>query len=81
MKSCRWARVYYDQLRTVGKGHHAALRALAFKWQRILFHCWKDGVAYNESKYIASLKKRNSPLSAWLPELNCAKHVDAPSHL
>src|SRR3954447_11100541 len=53
---------------TVGKRHHAALRALAFKWQRILFRCWKDGVAYDESKYIASLKKRNSPLSAWLPE-------------
>jgi transposase len=68
MKTCRWARVYYDQLRTVGKRHHAALRALAFKWQRILFRCWKDGVAYNESKYIASLKKRNSPLSDWLPQ-------------
>ena len=68
MKSCRWARVYYDQLRTVGKRHHAALRALAFKRQRILFRCWKDGVVYDESKYIASLKKRNSPLSAWLPE-------------
>ena len=68
MKSCRWARVYYDQLRAVGKRHHAALRALAFKWQRILFRCWQDEVAYDESKYIASLKKRNSPLSAWLPE-------------
>jgi transposase len=68
MKSCPWARIYYDKLRTVGKRHHAALRALAFKWQRILFRCWKDGVAYDESKYIASLKKRNSPLSAWLPE-------------
>jgi len=67
MKSCRWARVYYDQLRAVGKRHHAALRALAFKWQRILFRCWQDGVVYDESKYIASLKKRNSPLSAWLP--------------
>jgi hypothetical protein len=68
MKSCRWARVYYDQLRTGGKRHHAALRALAFKWQRILFRCWKDGVTYNEAKYIASLKRRNSPLGRWLPE-------------
>jgi transposase len=68
MKSCRWARAYYDQLRAVGKRHHAALRALAFKWQRILFRCWKDGVVYDESKYIASLQKRNSPLSFWLPE-------------
>jgi len=36
MKKSRWARVYYDQLRSAGKRHHAALRALAFKWQRIL---------------------------------------------
>ncbi|HTU47549.1 MAG TPA: transposase [Bryobacteraceae bacterium] len=68
MKSCRWARAYYNQLRAGGKRHHAALRALAFKWQRILFRCWKDGVVYNESRYIASLKKRNSPLGVWLPE-------------
>jgi transposase len=68
MKSCRWAKAYYDQLRAVGKHHHAALRALAFKWQRILFRCWKDGVAYDEAKYIASLQKRNSPLSVRLSE-------------
>jgi hypothetical protein len=68
MKSCRWARVYYDQLRAGGKRHHAALRALAFKWQRILFRCWKEGVMYDESKYIHSLKKRNSPLGTWLPQ-------------
>jgi transposase len=67
-KTCRWARVYYDQLRAAGKRHHVALRALAFKWQRILFRCWKDGIPYDESRYIASLQKRNSPLSVWLPE-------------
>ena len=68
MKSCRWAKAYYDQLRAGGKHHHAALRALAFKWQRILFRCWKDGVTYDEAKYMASLQKRNSPLSVWLSE-------------
>jgi transposase len=68
MKSCRWARVYYDQLRANGKRHHVALRALAFKWQRILFRCWKDGATYDEAKYVASLKKRSSPLGMWLPE-------------
>jgi len=54
MKSCRWAKAYYDQLRAGGKHHHAALRALAFKWQRILFRCWKDGVTYDEAKYMAN---------------------------
>ena len=50
-----WARSYYQQLRNRGKGHHAAVRALAFKWSRILFRCWKDRVAYDENKYQAAL--------------------------
>ena len=58
-----WARSYYQQLRSRGKGHHAAVRALAFKWIRILFR-WKDGVAYDESKYLAALTRRSSPLTA-----------------
>jgi len=32
-----WARAYYDQQRGRGNEHHAALRALAYKWIRILF--------------------------------------------
>jgi hypothetical protein len=37
---------------------------LAFKWIRIAFRCWKDGVAYDESQYLASLARRGSPLAA-----------------
>ena len=59
-----WARSYYQRLRSRGKGHHASVRALAFKWIRVVFRCWKDGVAYDESKYLASLARRGSPLSA-----------------
>jgi hypothetical protein len=33
-----------------GKGHWAAVRALAYKWIRILFACWKNKVAYDEGK-------------------------------
>jgi transposase len=58
-----WARAYYQQQRDRGKDHHAAVRALAFKWIRIVFRCWKDRVAYDESKYLAALTKRGSPLS------------------
>jgi transposase len=59
-----WARSYYQQLRSQGKGHHAAVRALAFKWIRVVFRCWKDRVAYDESKYLATLARRGSPLAA-----------------
>jgi len=34
-----WARSYYQQQRERGKGHHAAVRGLAFKWIRIVFRC------------------------------------------
>jgi transposase len=59
-----WARSYYQHQRSKGQDHHAAVRALAFKWIRIVFRCWKDGVAYDESKYLASLARRGSPLAA-----------------
>ena len=61
-----WARTYYQQQRDRGKDHHAAVRALAFKWIRILFRCWQDRVAYDENQYLAALAKRGSPLSSVL---------------
>ena len=41
-----WARVYYQQQRDAGKAHQAAVRALAFKWIRILFRCWQERTPY-----------------------------------
>ena len=49
---------FYVQQRKANKSHHAAIRALAFKWIRILFRCWKDSVPYDESRYASALKKR-----------------------
>jgi transposase len=60
----QWARVYYEQQRRRGKKHHAAVRALAFKWIRIIYRCWKERVAYDENVYLAALAKHNSPLVA-----------------
>jgi len=59
-----WARAYYEQQRAKGAAHQAAARALAFKWIRIVFRCWKTGVPYNESIYIAALQRRGSALIA-----------------
>ena len=56
-----WARAYYDLQRSRGKDHHAALRALAFKWIRIIFRCWKDRKPYDEATYVESLRRRGSP--------------------
>jgi transposase len=61
-----WARACYDLLRKRGKSHHAAVRALAYKWIRILFRCWKTRTPYDEALYCNSLKTRRSPLAAEL---------------
>jgi transposase len=59
----RWARAYYDQQRTRGNDHHAALRALAYKWIRILFRCWQERRPYDEQAYLEALRRRRSPLA------------------
>ena len=57
-----WARAYYEQQRRKGNSHHAAVRALAFKWLRILYRCWHDRTPYDEAAYLRALQKRGSPL-------------------
>ena len=57
-----WAGAYYRQQRDKGCTHQAAVRALAFKWIRILYRCWQNRTPYDESKYLNALKRRGSPL-------------------
>ena len=57
-----WAKAYYEQQISKGKPHNTVIRALAFKWIRIAFKCWKTNTPYDESKYLNALKKKGSPL-------------------
>jgi transposase len=57
---CQWARNYVEYYKAKGKKFHTIIRALAFKWIRILFQCWKNKTPYDESKYMESLKARGS---------------------
>ena len=57
-----WAGLYYYQQRGKGCSHQAAVRALAFKWIRILYRCWKTRTPYDEAKYLKALQERGSPL-------------------
>ena len=61
-----WAKAYYQMMLSRKKKPQMAKRALAFKWQRIIFRCWQDGVPYDESRYIARLREKNSPLLAFM---------------
>jgi transposase len=65
LRKSLWALLYYQQKRN-RLGHYAALRALAFKWDRILFRCWINRTAYDERVYLESLYKHGSPLAQLL---------------
>ena len=57
--SCSWAKAFYRKQRAKGKNvtHRIAVRALAFKWCRILFHCWKNRTAYDEAVHLKNLRR------------------------
>jgi transposase len=61
-----WARAFYDSQIAACKRHHTAVRSLAFKWQRILFACWRSRTPYDEARYLRTLEMRNSPVAKLL---------------
>ena len=56
-----WAKTYYEHMKAKGKSHQVILRALAFKWIRILWKCWQTRTAYDEARYLKQLLARKSP--------------------
>jgi transposase len=73
IRFCRWAAAHYRQQRGKGAGHHAAVRSLAYKWQRIIWKCWQTRTPYDEQTYEAALRKSGSPLAALLDQIELGK--------
>ena len=69
----RWAAAYYLQQRTKGSSHHTAVRALAYKWQRVIWRCWQQRTAYREEIYETALRKKGSPLVALFDRVELGK--------
>lgn len=46
---CAWAQEFYLQQRASGHGHHAALRALAHKWLKIILAMRRTGTPYDDN--------------------------------
>jgi len=59
LKCSEWARAYYDRYRQRGHRHHAALRALAAKWLKIIFVLWRRQVAYDENDHLATMARQH----------------------
>jgi transposase len=72
---CVWARAYYDYKRSQGKGYHAAIRALAYRWIRIIYRCWRDHIPYNEQIYAQSLQQKHP---AWFTSWSATKKSQEP---
>jgi len=64
VRSSPWAKVYYQRMVAQGKDHHAILRALAFKWIRVLWVCWPTHTPYDETRYPKQRLHRKSPNAA-----------------
>jgi transposase len=71
-----WARDHYERQRAKGKGHHAAVRSVAYKWIRILYRCWRDRVPYSEQRYLEALRTRGAAKSK--PTTNAAEPSPGP---
>ncbi|QBG48043.1 IS110 family transposase [Verrucomicrobia bacterium S94] len=76
-KHSLWTRAFYIQAREKGMGHQA-VRALAYKWIRILYRCWKEQIPYDELHYISLLKRRGSGLIKIIYEHPDAIRLNGP---
>ena len=63
LQNSGWAREFYDQKRAIGKGHHAALRALGNRWLEVLWHCLRKRVLYDEAVHAANRNRALPPLT------------------
>jgi transposase len=61
---CQWARQFVEAKTKAGKTYYTAIRALAYKWIRILCACWKKGIIYEEARYLKALQQHQSPYQA-----------------
>jgi transposase len=77
----RWAAAYYLSQRSKGKPHNTAVRALAFKWQRIIWRCWQRHTPYKEEIYEAALRKNGSKLVGLFAQIEVGKNPAKTKHL
>jgi transposase len=64
IRHSEWAKAFYASQKAKGKSHQAAVRALAYKWIRIIWKCWQTREKYDEARYVECLRKKGSKLVA-----------------
>ncbi len=53
---------YYDMKKSNGMKRNAAIRAMAYKWIRIIFYLSKNEKTYDEQHYINQLIAKYNPI-------------------
>jgi transposase len=61
---CTWAQKFYEQQRASGHGHHAALRALAHKWLKIILAMRRTAAPYDANIFANSRRRQLSAAPA-----------------
>jgi transposase len=56
-RQCVWAQTCYEQHRARGHGHHAALRALAHKWLKVILAMKRQACPYREDVFVHSQRR------------------------
>ena len=67
IRHSKWAGAFYLSQKAKGKSHQAAVRALAYKWIRIIWKCWRTREKYDEARYVECLREKGSKLVGDLP--------------
>jgi transposase len=67
LKGSRWAQAYVAMRLAHGHRYHTIIRSLAFKWQRIITHCWQAHSLYDESHYLQRLQEAGAKLLGYMP--------------
>jgi transposase len=68
-----WAKSFVAYKKAKGWKYDRIMRALAYKWIRILVALARSGAVYNESQYLEALAKQNCPYLDYVSEPKPAK--------
>ena len=56
-RTCTWAQAFYQRQISRGSKHHAAIRALAHKWVKIILAMKRSGTRYDEARFTHSQRR------------------------
>jgi hypothetical protein len=66
-QTCTWAAAYYQEKKSRGVSHAAALRCLGQRWLKILWKMWQERKPYDEARHTRNQVKHGSWVTHLIP--------------